>query len=131
LHEWGGDVDLQAVESVAAAPESPTGDAHETGRRRFVLSWQWALILAVALAAGVIVIVAAHPFAGQGQSVSQRVSAAVGEQASCSEVGAATLAGGQSKLYRCVVGREEAGLVRCFASSGGGLRQFVDSRVGC
>ena len=81
--------------------------------------------------AGVIAIVAADPFAGQGESVSQRVSAAIGEQASCTDVGAASFDGGQSTLYRCVVGREEAGLVRCFASSGGGLRQFVDSRVGC
>ena len=119
-------MDLQAVESVAAAPESPVGHAHETGWQRFVVSWRWALILAVACAAGLIAIVAAHPFAGQGESVSQRVSAAIGEQASCAEVGAASFAGGQSKLYRCVVGREEAGLVRCFASSGGGLRQFVD-----
>ena len=119
-------MDLQAVESIAAASEGPT-----TGRRRFVASWQWALILAVASAAALIAIVAAHPFAGQGESVSQRVSAAVGEPASCSEVGAASVDGGQSELYRCVVGREEDGLVRCFVSSGGGLRQFVDSRVGC
>jgi hypothetical protein len=120
-HEVGGEVN----EGLALGP------AHETGWQAFLTSWKMAVILVVACVAGVIVILGSHPFSSE--SVSDRVSSAVGEPSVCTEVGAARVAGAQQTLYRCTVGLHARGSTRCFAISGDGIKQFSGGtrRLGC
>lgn len=102
----------------------------EHGWQRFLSSWKWAVILAVACVAGVFAIVQAHPFASS--SVSDRVSAKVGQPAACTEVGATQVAGAHSTIYKCTVGLKAHRLAQCFAVSGSDVVQISGTRErGC
>ncbi len=101
-----------------------------TGWRGFLNSWQLGAILATALVVGVIGIVTANPFASAG--VSERVSDAIGQPASCDSVGATQLGGETATVYKCTVGLENHRLAQCFTISGGEVRQLVGTRrLGC
>jgi hypothetical protein len=115
------------AQSIDATAEIASDAASRPGRATF--AWRLALALAGVAAIAVTTIVATRP--AEGQSISERVTAAIQEQATCTDLGLASLAGSQHTVYRCVVGQEAQGLVRCFAYVDGGLRQFVDSRQRC
>ena len=101
----------------------------ETGWRGFLRSRTLAALLVAACVFGVIAIVNANPFASA--SVSERISAKVGEPTTCTEVGAARVAGVDSKLYRCTVSLRTTGF-QCFAITGDDVRQLVGRReLGC
>ena len=100
------------------------------GWRGFLNSWQVGAILAAALVLGVIAIVTANPFARAG--VSDRISDAIGQPASCGSVGATQLAGQNATVYKCAVGLENHRLAQCFTFSGGEVRQLSGTRrLGC
>jgi hypothetical protein len=104
----------------------PLEYAEDTGWRAFLGSWKWGAILALGCVLGVIAIVSAKPFGSA--SVSERVSDKVGQTSSCTEVGAAQLAGVHSTIYRCTVGISLQSVVRCFAISGSDIRQLSGRR---
>jgi hypothetical protein len=111
---------------VSAEPLEPRPAAW----RRFLNSWQLGAILATALVVGVIGIVTAHPFASAG--VSERISRAIGQPASCDSVGATQLGGDNATVYKCTVGLESHRLAQCFTISSGEVRQLVGTRrLGC
>ena len=119
---WDG-----TVEGGEEQPDHPRG----RGWRAFLQSWKWAAILVAACVVGLAAIYSAHPFGSP--SVSERVSARVGQPASCTEVGATQVAGESSKIYKCTVG---VGTTRrgfqCFAVSGGDIKQLSGNRkLGC
>ena len=98
--------------------------------RRFLTSWTWGVILVAACAAGLFAIVQANPFASA--SVSDRVSAKVGQPATCTEVGATQVAGKHSTIYKCTVGVQAHRLAQCFAVTGGDVAQVSGTRErGC
>ena len=98
----------------------------ERGWRAFLGSWQLGAILVLACALGLIAIFSvANPFASA--SPSERVSNALGNPATCTELAAA-----QESVYRCTVqvGKKKS-VSRCFVLSGGDVKQYVSSRRGC
>ena len=102
----------------------------ETGWRKFLVSWQLGVVLAFGCVLGLIGIFGAHPFASP--SVSERVSGVVGQPASCTEVGAAQVAGQNSTIYKCAVGLERARVAQCFTIRDGEVRQLGGTRrLGC
>lgn len=106
--------------------EQPLG----TRWQRFFTSWTWAVILVAACLAGLFLIVKANPFASP--SASDRVSAKLGQPATCAEVGAAQVAGKHSTIYKCTVGVEAHRLAQCFAVTGGEVVQVSGTRErGC
>ena len=114
---------------VLAANDALPTPQLKTGWRGFLRSRTWAAMLVAACVLGVIAIANANPFASA--SVSERVSAKVGEPTSCTEVGAARVAGAESKLYRCTVSLRATGF-QCFAITSNDVRQLVGRRkLGC
>jgi hypothetical protein len=106
--------------------EQPLG----TQWQRFFTSWTWAVILVAACAAGLFLIVRANPFASA--SVSDRVSAELGQPATCTEVGATQVAGNHSTIYKCTVGVQAHHLAQCFAVTDGDVAQVSGTReLGC
>ena len=105
-------------------PEAPTG------WRGFLNSWWMGAILTAALVAGVIGIVSANPFGSPG--VSERISHAIGQPASCASVGATRLAGRNLSIYKCTVGLTGTARAQCFTIAGGEVRQLGGTRrLGC
>ena len=101
----------------------------EPGWQRFLTSRKWAVILVAACVAGLFAIVQANPFASA--SVSDRVSA-LGQPATCTEVGATQVAGNRSSIYKCTVGVRAHRLAQCFAITGGDVVQVGGTReLGC
>jgi hypothetical protein len=89
-----------------------------------------AAILATTLVLGVVAIAAAHPFGGQ--SVSGRISDAIGRPASCTSVGATQFAGRNQTIYKCTIGLDQAKAAQCFTVSGDTVRQIGGTRrFGC
>ena len=108
----------------------PPLEQRPTGWRGFLISWWLGAILAAALVVGVIGIVNANPFASAG--VSDRISNAIGQPASCASVGAIQVAGRSATVYKCTVGLEKNRLAQCFTITGGTVRQLGGTRrVGC
>jgi hypothetical protein len=102
----------------------------EVGWQRFLTSRVLGVLLVAACLAGVFAIVQANPFASS--SVSDRVSAKLGQPASCTEVGAAQIAGNHSTIYKCTVGVQKHRLAQCFAVTGGEVAQVSGTRErGC
>ena len=102
----------------------------ETWWRRFLISWQLGLLIVLGCIVGLIGIFSAHPFGST--SISERVSDVVGRQASCVSVGAAEVAGRQSTIYKCTVGRGGSRVAGCFTITSGEVRQFGGARrLGC
>jgi hypothetical protein len=124
---------MRATTPLASASVGSEGaplEQRETGWRSFLNSWQLGAILAVALVVGVLAIVTAHPFSGRG--VSEQVSDSIGQPASCDAVGAVQVAGGNSTIYRCIVGLEKHRLAQCFTITSGEVRQLIGTRsLGC
>jgi hypothetical protein len=111
-------------------PEGASFERRDAGWRAFLRSWQLGAILAVALAVGLIGIFSAHPFASPGMS--ERVSHAIGQPASCESVGATQLGGRSSTIYKCTIGLQHGRLAQCFTVSGGEVRQLGGTReLGC
>lgn len=98
--------------------------------RAFLQSWKWGAFLAAACALGLVAIFATHPFASR--TVSERVSAAVGQTVSCSTAGVAVVGGNESTVYRCAAGAAASGRTvrsgRCFTVSGREVKQVVGNR---
>lgn len=106
--------------------EQPLG----TRWQRFFTSWTWAVILVAACAVGLFLIVRANPFASA--SVSDRVSAKLGQPTTCTEVGATQVAGKHSTIYKCTVGVQAHPLAQCFAVADGDVAQVSGTReLGC
>ena len=106
--------------------EQPRG----TRWQRFFTSWTWAVILVAACAVGLFMIVRANPFASA--SVSDRISAKLGQPVTCTEVGAAQVAGTHSTIYKCTVGLKAHRLAQCFAVNGSDVAQISGTRkLGC
>jgi hypothetical protein len=102
----------------------------ETWWRRFLISWRLGLLLVLGCIVGLIGIVSAHPLGSP--SISQRVSDVVGRPASCVSVGAAEVAGRQSKIYKCTVGPGGSRVAGCFTLRNGEVRQLGGAReLGC
>jgi hypothetical protein len=118
-----------SVDAWVVTAELPL-EPRPTGWRGFLNSWQLGAILATALVVGVIGIVTANPFASAG--VSDRISKAIGQPASCDSVGATQLGGQNATVYKCTVGLESHRLAQCFTISRGEVRQLVGTRrLGC
>jgi len=110
--------------------DGPSIEPRETGWRRFLVSWQLGVVLALGCIVGLIGIVSAHPFASP--SISERVSRVVGQPASCTAVGAVVVGGEQSTIYKCAVGLEQSHVARCFTVRDGEVRQLGGARkLGC
>ena len=96
----------------------------------FLRSWKWGLILAAACAAGVVAILATHPFSSP--SVSERVSDALGRAVSCQTAGVTAVAGKEATVYRCGAGTASGGRMQCFTVSGRDVKQISGNRqLGC
>jgi hypothetical protein len=124
---------MQATTPMAGTPrvqQAPPFERRETGWRASLTSWQLGAILVVALAVGLVGIFSAHPFASAG--ISERVSRATGQPASCESVGAAQVGGRSSTIYKCTIGLQHRRLAQCFTVSGGEVRQLGGTReLGC
>ena len=122
------DQETVPLEALPGGDDWSSDYVYETGWRGFLRSWMFGAILVVACVLGVIAIFNAHPF--RSPSVSERVSDKLGQPASCLEVGASSVAGANSAIYRCTVGIE--GLSQCFAISERDIRQLSGRReLGC
>jgi hypothetical protein len=98
----------------------------ERGWRAFLVSWKLGAILAAACVLGLLAIfTAANPFASA--SVSGRVSSAVGNPATCTELAA----GSASDVYRCRIDTGKQSVSRCFVLADGDVKQYVSNRRGC
>ena len=84
-----------------------------------------AVIGLVAFVCGIVAILDARPFAST--TASERVSTAVGNSASCGEIGTTILDGTSAAVYRCSIGSGENASWRCFAIADGQVRQIVGS----
>jgi hypothetical protein len=123
-------MDLKTVawNGVPAEGDRHLHDVREPGWRAFLGSFRWGAVLLVACVFGLVAIFSANPLASA--SVSERVSDKLGQPSSCTEVGAAQIAGVNSSIYRCTVGRESH--TPCFVISGREVKQFSGSReLGC
>ena len=100
----------------------------EHGWRAFLVSWKLGAILALACILGLFAIfTAANPFASQ--TVSDRVTAAVGKPATCAELGPGAAAG--SSVYRCTIDTGKQTVAKCFVLADGEVKQFASNRRGC
>lgn len=98
----------------------------ERGWRAFLVSWKLGAILAAACVLGLLAIfTAANPFASA--TVSERVSSAVGNPATCTELAAAA----SSDVYRCRIDTGKQSVSRCFVLADGDVKQYVSNRRGC
>ena len=119
-----------ALNGVFERTEQGLAQPIEARWQRFLTSWKWAVILVAACAVGLFAIVQAHPFASA--SVSDRVSAKLGQPAACTEVGATQVAGNRSSIYKCTVGVRAHRLAQCFAITDGEVVQVGGTReLGC
>ena len=101
----------------------------EEGRwRAFLVSWKLGAILALACILGLFAIfTAANPFASE--TVSERVTAAVGKPATCAELGSGS--GEGSGVYRCTIDTGKQTVAKCFVLAEGEVKQFASNRRGC
>ena len=113
-------------QSAPRVAEPPLRFADRAGWREFLVSRKMAAILALACFLGLLGIVSASPFASA--SVSERVSARLGQPATCSKLGAIGTAVSDQTVYRCVVGSKTRHSAECFAVSGRDIRQLSRSR---
>ncbi len=99
----------------------------ERGWRAFLVSWKLGAILAAACVLGLLAIfTAANPFASA--TVSERVSGAVGNPATCTELAAG---GASSDVYRCRIDPGTQSVSRCCVLTDGDVKQYVSNRRGC
>ena len=116
-----------AWDGVLAEGDRALHEVRESDSGAFLGSFRWAAFLLVACVFGLVAIFNANPFASA--SVSERVSDKLGQPSSCTEAGAAQIAGVNSPIYKCTVGRESH--APCFVISGRDVKQFSGRELGC
>jgi hypothetical protein len=98
---------------------------HRPPASRVLNPLTYGVILFVACVCGIVAIVGSHPFASM--SATERISEAVGQPASCTEVGVAVLTAKSTAVYRCNVGSGKHSSSRCFAVAGEQVQQISSS----
>ena len=117
----GGHINPENDDLVLSLPDE------ERGLRAFLVSWKLGAILAAACVLGLLAIfTAANPFASA--TVSERVSSAVGNPATCTEL---ATGGASSDVYRCRIDTGKQSVSRCFVLAAGDVKQYVSNRRGC
>jgi hypothetical protein len=118
----GGSHNPEITDLVLSVPEDD-----ERGWRAFLVSWKLGAILAAACVLGLLAIfAAANPFASA--TVSEQVSSAVGNPATCTQLAAG---GASSDVYRCRIDTGKQSVSRCFVLAAGDVKQYVSNRRGC